>query len=105
MLFCPTCSSVLLIDKATSTKFACPRCPYIYYVDGQATLQLQNEPLPVNPVITGEQLQDGAKVKEECPNCNHDMAYCIMFQTRSSDEPMTRFFMCCDCKNRWKNDQ
>lgn len=39
----------------------------------------------------------------ECPKCNHRRAHYWLLQTRSSDEPETRFFQCEKCKHRWRD--
>ncbi|CAL5996875.1 DNA-directed_RNA polymerase subunit [Hexamita inflata] len=105
MLFCPNCANVLLIDKAGNTQFFCRTCPYHYELNGQVVYKLQKQDKEIKPLLAENQMFDGQKINEECPKCSHSIAYCIMFQTRSSDEPMTRFFMCEECKYRWKNDQ
>ena len=105
MLFCPNCANILLIDKSGQTKFFCRTCAYFYTLDGQVSYKLHLKEKEIKPIIDENQMVDGQKINEECPKCSHKVAYCIMFQTRSSDEPMTRFFMCESCKYRWKNDQ
>ncbi|MEE9525407.1 MAG: transcription factor S [Candidatus Woesearchaeota archaeon] len=42
-------------------------------------------------------------VDQECPKCNHDKAYTWEIQTRSSDEPATKFFKCEKCKHIWRD--
>jgi DNA-directed RNA polymerase subunit M/transcription elongation factor TFIIS len=37
----------------------------------------------------------------ECPKCRGLKTWSVQKQTRSSDEPMTTFSMCVDCKFRW----
>ena len=41
---------------------------------------------------------------EECRFCRGMSAYCHqMMQTRSADEPMTRFMVCYECKKTWRD--
>ena len=40
--------------------------------------------------------------KIECPKCGHDTAEWWTMQTRSSDEPETRFYRCLKCKHTWR---
>ncbi len=41
-------------------------------------------------------------VDADCEGCGHEKAYFWMLQTRSSDEPETRFFKCCKCGHQWR---
>ena len=38
----------------------------------------------------------------KCRKCGSRKCSYYEMQTRSADEPMTQFFTCLDCKNRWK---
>ena len=42
-------------------------------------------------------------VKIDCEKCGHDEAVAWMFQTRSADEPTTRFYRCQKCKYTWRD--
>ncbi len=42
------------------------------------------------------------KTKTDCPKCGNKEAYYWLQQTRSSDEPETRFFECAKCSYRWR---
>jgi transcription factor S len=42
---------------------------------------------------------------KECPECKHGKAYWMILQTRSSDEPPTRFFRCKKCSHTWREYQ
>ncbi|RLG10996.1 MAG: transcription factor S, partial [Thaumarchaeota archaeon] len=37
-----------------------------------------------------------------CPKCGNREAYYWAVQTRSADEPMTRFFRCTKCGYTWR---
>ena len=37
-----------------------------------------------------------------CPKCGHKEAFWWMRQTRSGDEPPTRFMRCCKCRHTWR---
>ncbi len=39
---------------------------------------------------------------KKCPKCDNKRAYWWIIQTRSSDEPPTRFFRCEKCKHTWR---
>jgi len=58
----------------------------------------QREEVPV--VEESESTLPTAKVK--CPKCGNNKAYWWMRQTRSADEPTTRFYKCTKCKHVWR---
>ncbi len=37
-----------------------------------------------------------------CPSCENDKAYWWLRQTRSADEPTTRFYRCVKCGKVWR---
>ena len=37
-----------------------------------------------------------------CPKCKHMGAYYLLKQTRSADEPETKFYTCESCAHRWR---
>ena len=39
---------------------------------------------------------------ETCPKCHNKGAYYWFLQTRSADEPETRFLRCTKCKHTWR---
>tara|TARA_B100001765_G_C19420533_1_gene300911 strand:+ start:232 stop:561 length:330 start_codon:yes stop_codon:yes gene_type:complete len=40
--------------------------------------------------------------KEKCPKCGNEEAYSWQRQTRSGDEPATRFYRCVKCNKTWR---
>ena len=41
-------------------------------------------------------------VQIDCPKCRHKKAYFWTSQTRSSDEPETKFYKCEKCRHTWR---
>ena len=41
-------------------------------------------------------------IKADCKYCGNEKAYFWTMQTRSADEPETRFFRCVKCKKTWR---
>ena len=53
-----------------------------------------------NPVeFVDDNVEDGIF---QCKKCKSRKTTYYSLQTRSSDEPMTNFITCIECKNRWK---
>jgi len=50
-------------------------------------------------IVHDEFVEDGLF---ECRKCGSKKTTYYSLQTRSSDEPMTNFITCVNCKNRWK---
>lgn len=48
---------------------------------------------------TEQEIQEGIF---QCKKCGSKKTTYYSLQTRSSDEPMTNFITCVECKNRWK---
>ena len=49
--------------------------------------------------VIDKQVEVSPKIKHDCKQCGHTEAYFWTLQTRSADEPETRFFRCTKCKN------
>jgi DNA-directed RNA polymerase subunit M/transcription elongation factor TFIIS len=49
-----------------------------------------------------ESLQECASDLFECPRCHKRKTIYCEVQTRSSDEPMTKFITCIECGKKWK---
>ncbi|KAI8871037.1 hypothetical protein GQ42DRAFT_8946 [Ramicandelaber brevisporus] len=111
MLFCPSCSNLLLLQSGNSgsNTFQCQTCPYMYEISPE-------NPLVSRTTLKRKELDDilgGSKAWENvdktqilCPSCNHTEAYFFQLQTRSADEPMTTFYRCANkqCAKDWKVD-
>ncbi len=42
-------------------------------------------------------------IKMQCEKCENDKAIWWMLQTRSADEPTTRFYRCTKCNYTWRD--
>jgi DNA-directed RNA polymerase III subunit RPC11 len=57
----------------------------------------------VDDVLGGEEAwQNVDQTEAVCAKCNHTRAYFTQHQLRSADEPMTIFYKCVKCGNRWR---
>lgn len=43
------------------------------------------------------------KIDAECDECGNDEAYYYLQQTRAADESETRFYICTECDNKWRD--
>ncbi len=109
MQFCPTCASLLLVEKTTGSEFRfyCRMCPYVYYISHKVTAKTTYERKQVDDVLGGAKaFQDAAQTAAVCPKCSNNKAYFFQIQIRSADEPMTTFYKCAnpDCGHNWKEN-
>ncbi|CAH1416464.1 unnamed protein product [Lactuca virosa] len=59
----------------------------------------------IDPIITQDDMKNAPKTDQaHCPDCGHNKAAYIQFQTRSADEPMTINFTCEKCGKCWRED-
>ncbi|CAM9352481.1 unnamed protein product [Choristocarpus tenellus] len=107
MLFCPTCGNLLMVESGPlgRTRFCCQTCPYIHPMErgSKITRKVVLKRKAVDDILGGEDAWANVdKTETTCPFCNHKEAYFFMAQLRSADEPMTCFYKCTACKQRWK---
>lgn len=85
------------------TILVCNSCGYsekATWVDDYKLKKKTNKREEVPVVEESESTLPTVKVK--CPKCGNDKAYWWMRQTRSADEPTTRFYKCTKCKHVWR---
>ena len=84
MKFCPKCEVKL---KKSGSGLECSKCGY----------------------VDGEKVVEKKKIVEEEPDFSllafegNEGEEAWMFQTRSADEPTTRFYRCTKCKYTWRD--
>jgi len=104
--FCPKCKCLLLEDRKRKV-FICKKCGFEKAVASQGGQRfVESLERPKETVIVKK---DGAGsgetlpvTKAECKKCGNVMAYYWMMQTRSADEPSTRFYRCTKCNHTWR---
>ncbi len=99
MKFCPKCEVKL-------KKGNCPKCDYSETEKTEQTKKITTEEEPDFSLLTfegDEGEESNPTIKMDCEKCGHDEAVWWMFQTRSADEPTTRFYRCQKCKYTWRD--
>ncbi|MDH3617379.1 MAG: transcription factor S [Nitrosopumilus sp.] len=103
MKFCPKCEIKL---KKDGGKLKCSKCNYVEGEKVTQTKKMIDEEEPDFSLLTfeGNEGEDSnPTIKIDCEKCGHDEAVWWMFQTRSADEPTTRFYRCQKCKHTWRD--
>ncbi len=109
MLFCPSCSNILLTEKTPADfRFFCKTCPYVFRVEQKFENKLHLERKEVDDVLGGEDAWKNVdKTSILCtnqPSCKNNQAYFKTIQIRGADEPMTIFYLCTQCGHQWNEN-
>jgi DNA-directed RNA polymerase III subunit RPC11 len=85
--------------------FICQTCPYSFKLLAPVAAEALLHAKSVDDIMGGaEAWKNADQTNITCPDCGHHRAYFHMLQIRSADEPMTTFYKCEKCGNRWKED-
>ena len=105
MEFCPNCE--IRIKKNDSGSLHCPKCKYL---KKKIVASTKEEPEEANSefLVMGEDDVKQAKGLEstvpiDCEKCHNKEGVSWTFQTRSADEPETKFYRCTKCNHTWRD--
>jgi transcription factor S len=100
-MFCKKCGSILKpITEEGKRVFSCGKCNKTQEVTEKKMFKESIEETKEMEVIEDKEMHP--KIRAECEKCGNDIAYYWSQQTRSADEPPTRFFRCTKCKFTWR---
>ena len=101
-MFCPKCGSILIVKEVNKKRVLSCSCGH---KSGEADFTLSEEMKKVREieVVDRNQGETLPLTDMECSKCKHKKAYFWSVQTRSSDEPETRFFRCEKCRHTWRD--
>ncbi|MFB6294706.1 MAG: transcription factor S [Candidatus Nanohaloarchaea archaeon] len=103
MDYCDDCGGIIVAEKSgDETAFKCRSCGKKYEKEGEE-LEIREESETESKEITvGNEDESLPTTDEECDECGNDEAYWWTEQTRSADEPPTRFYKCTECDHTWR---
>lgn len=104
MLFCPKCKSILRPRDRNGKKVLYCSCGFVKSPEGEESVELKEKIENLKKVeVMDEQAENiQSKIKIKCEKCGNNVAYYWTQQTRSADEPETRFFKCVKCAHTWR---
>ncbi len=103
MEFCPNCDVQLKNDNGL---LSCPKCKYVKEKIDKTTKK--SEEIDDGILVMEESDLDQAKalestIKIDCEKCHNQEGVWWSLQTRSADEPETRFYRCTKCNHTWRD--
>ena len=99
MEFCPNCE--IRLKKNNSGLQSCSKCNNLKEVINNPTKEKPEEANPEFLVMDESDLNQAkgleSTIKIDCEKCHNQEGVCWSLQTRSADEPETRFYRCTKC--------
>ena len=100
MMFCPKCKSIMMPKVEGGKKqFVCS-CGYKQAAESITITEAGKKAKEI--VVIEKEAQINPIIDAECPKCGNRKAETWEVQTRSADEPATRFLKCTKCNHTWR---
>ena len=105
MDFCPKCESRL--KKNSDGLLSCPKCKFVKagaVKEGEKKLDETNSEFLVmdeSDLSKAKGLESTVPI--DCEKCHNKEGVSWTFQTRSADEPETKFYRCTKCNYTWRD--
>lgn len=100
MNFCQKCGSLMIPHKTKDKVIIKCKCGYKCELENAVIIEKVEKKKEIE--VIEENSTKHPIVDAECPKCGHDKAEHWTRQTRSADEPETRFFKCEKCGHTWR---
>jgi len=117
LIFCTDCGNLLDSLSGKKTELKCSMCEKAYDARQFRELSVVTESAPtafpsalrakrsaVKTSIGEDEMEDGAIIKETCPQCGNDEMSFHTLQMRSADEGATVFYTCTQCGYRFSQN-
>ena len=104
MEFCDKCGGSMLPQGSALVCRSCGRKSHAKVSRGEFKIGSRGIKKQEQVVVVEKkaQIELMPKTKIQCPKCESEEAFWWMQQTRSADEPPTRFYRCIKCNHVWR---
>lgn len=97
-MFCKKCNELLYPSKG---KMVCRECKWVLEEGKIVDKKKKTKKLEV--IDKNLNMKMFPKVKQDCEKCSCVECYFFTRQTRSADEPETKFYKCVKCGHIWRD--
>ena len=106
MEFCPKCE-IRLKKNSNGTSLVCPKCQYVKQKSNKTIREKSQESDSELLVMEKNDIKESkgleSTIKIDCEKCHNQEGVWWSLQTRSADEPETRFYRCTKCNHTWRD--
>lgn len=103
MMFCPKCGALLKTREDKGKKVQFCSCGYTSALDKDTNIKEKIDNTQEEIEVVEENMDAYPQVDATCEKCQNKKAYYWLQQTRSGDEPETKFYRCTKCKHTWRD--
>lgn len=117
LIFCIDCGNLLDSVTDKSKNLDCSQCGRSYPSKNFANLKvvtksaesafpsvLKSKRSEVKTILQKNDVEEGATIKEKCPQCGNDEMQYHTLQLRSADEGATVFYTCPKCQYKFRQN-
>ncbi|RLF54722.1 MAG: transcription factor S [Thermoplasmata archaeon] len=98
-MICPRCKLLMRIE---GDHYVCKKCGYRKKRGSGEGRKVSIKRVEREIPVIEKDIETLPKTEAVCPECGNTEAYWILRQTRASDEPETRIYICTKCGYRWR---
>ena len=102
MKFCPKCELRLKKNDSNSA-LSCSKCGYSESKSKETKKDKEEIKSELNVLEENEGKETLSTIKIDCEKCHNQEGVWWTFQTRSADEPETKFYRCTKCNHTWRD--
>ncbi|OUT21477.1 hypothetical protein CAS74_003595 [Pichia kudriavzevii] len=103
LIFCTSCGN--LLDSISHQQHLTCSLKVVTHTSPDAfPSALKSRKSLVKTTLKHDEIEDGATIKEKCPQCGHDEMQYHTLQLRSADEGATVFYTCTKCGYKFRTN-